>query len=76
MTQTEITFPSGRTAVQLTSDEGKVLTNGDIYSGSVVIGTHDAVGNWREIPEEDVPVEDEDLDDSEALEILLGGGEA
>lgn len=62
--------------MQLTSDAGKMLTNGDIYTGSVVIGTHDVVGNWREIPEEDVPVEDEDLDDSEALEILLGGGEA
>lgn len=54
----------------ITADEGMVLTNGETYSKKVYLGIHDSPDNWQEIPEEDVP---EEVSDSEALAILLGG---
>ena len=56
-------------------DDGMVLTNGETYSDCVYLGIHDSPSNWHEIPQEDVPGEDPELDDAEALSLLLGGGE-
>lgn len=39
----------------LQADEGKVLTNGEIYSKLIYLGTQDNEENWNEIAEEDVP---------------------
>lgn len=54
---------------KITADDGMILTNGETYSKEVHLGIYDSVENWHEIPDGDDP----DLDDSEAMEILLGG---
>ena len=46
--------------VTLEADEGKMLTNGEIYSSQVYLGVNDSPENWREINEEDVPDEETD----------------
>ena len=45
---------------KLIADEGKSLTNGAIYSKLVWLGIHDSVENWQEIPDEEIPAEQED----------------
>lgn len=45
---------------ELIAEEGKVLTNGDIYASIVYLGIYDSPSNWREIPLEEVP-QDEQL---------------
>lgn len=52
----------------LTADEGKALQKGDVYATIVYLGVNDSADNWLEIdePEEEIP-------DSEALEIITGG---
>lgn len=41
--------------ISLEADDGKVLTNGEVYSKQVYLGTLDSPQNWTEISEEDVP---------------------
>lgn len=52
----------------LTADDGKALQKGDIIATTVYLGVNDSADNWLEIdePEEEIP-------DSEALEIITGG---
>lgn len=40
---------------ELIADEGKILTNGDIYASFVYLGIYDSPSNWHEIPIEEVP---------------------
>ncbi len=42
----------------LTASDGMVLTNGEIYSSQVYLGTHDSPENWREISLDEVPDEE------------------
>ena len=47
---------------KITASEGMVLTNGTTYSsvgGEVYLGVNDRAENWWEIPEGDVPREEE-----------------
>ena len=47
---------------KLSASEGMVLTNGKTYSsvgGDVYLGTNDRAENWWEIPEAEVPREEE-----------------
>lgn len=50
------------------STDGKILQKGDITATTVYLGVNDSAENWTEI---DAP--DEQLTDSEALEIITGG---
>ena len=52
----------------LTADDGKALKKGDTIAKIVYLGVNDSVGNWTEI---DKP--EEEISDSEALEIIIGG---
>lgn len=52
----------------LTADEGKTLKKGDVYATTVHLGVNDSAGNWTEIDKSD-----EEISDSEALEIITGG---
>jgi hypothetical protein len=45
--------------ITLTADEGKVLTNGEIYSTQVYLGIYDSPENWHEISADEVPSEEE-----------------
>ena len=55
----------------LTADNGKALKKGDVIAVTVYLGINDSAENWVEI---DKP--DEDISDSEALEIITGGAGA
>ena len=39
----------------LIASEGKVLTNGEVYTSVVYLGVDEDVSNWSEINEADVP---------------------
>lgn len=52
----------------LTADDGKVLKKGDVIAVIVYLGVNDSASNWTEI---DAP--EEQITDSEALEIITGG---
>lgn len=52
----------------LTADDGKALQKGDVIAATVHLGVNDSAGNWTEI---DAP--EEQITDSEALEIITGG---
>ena len=54
----------------LTAEDGKVLKKGDVIAVTVYLGVNDSAGNWTEI---DKP--DEEISDSEALEIITGGAD-
>ncbi len=43
----------------LTASEGMLLTNGETYSTQVYLGIHDSPENWREIPLEEMPSDNE-----------------
>ena len=55
---------------QLIADDGKVLKKGDVIAVTVHLGVNDNAGNWVEI---DAP--EEQITDSEALEIITGGAD-
>lgn len=65
---------------KLTAEAGMILTNGEIYSEQVYLGIYDSPNNWHEIPEDEVPEnpseQEESQDDiqelAEAARILLG----
>ena len=54
----------------LTADDGKVLKKGDVIATTVYLGVNDNAGNWVEIDKSD-----EEISDSEALEIITGGAD-
>lgn len=39
----------------LIPDEGKILTNGEVYSSEVYLGIYDSPENWHEILIEEMP---------------------
>ena len=62
----------------LTADDGMKLTNGEAFGSTVRLGVHDSESNWYEITEAEAErmqaeAEEEELTDTEALSILLGG---
>ena len=54
----------------LTADDGKALKKGDVIAATVYLGVNDNAGNWVEIDKSD-----EEISDSEALEIITGGAD-
>lgn len=52
----------------ITAADGKVLQKGDITAVTVYLGVNDSAENWAEIDKSD-----EEISDSEALEIITGG---
>ena len=54
----------------LTADNGKVLKKGDVIAETVHLGVNDSAENWVEIDKSD-----EEISDSEALEIITGGAD-
>ena len=54
----------------LIADDGKVLKKGDVIAVTVHLGVNDSAGNWTEIDKSD-----EEISDSEALEIITGGAD-
>lgn len=54
----------------ITADNGKVLKKGDVIAVTVHLGVNDNAGNWVEIDKSD-----EEISDSEALEIITGGAD-
>lgn len=44
----------------LVADEGKTLTDGEIYSQVVYLGKNENPDNWQEIDQEDIPQESEE----------------
>lgn len=59
----------------LIAEEGKVLTNGEVYTTELYLGIRDTPQNWQEINIEEIPPEPEEIEDTEdyktALQILL-----
>ena len=56
---------------QLIADDGKVLQKGDTIAKIVHLGVNDSADNWLEIDEPE-----EEISDTEALEIITGGADA
>ena len=56
---------------QLIADDGKALQKGDTIAKIVYLGVNDSANNWLEIDEPE-----EEISDSEALEIITGGADA
>ena len=54
----------------LTADNDKVLKKGDVIAVTVHLGVNDNVSNWTEIDKSD-----EEISDSEALNIITGGAD-
>lgn len=54
----------------LMADDGKTLKKGDIIAATVHLGVNDSAENWTEIDKSD-----EEISDSEALEIITGGAD-
>lgn len=62
----------------LTADNGMKLTNGDTFGTTVRLAKTDSPDNWREVTEAEAErlmaeAEEEELSDSEALAIIMGG---
>ena len=59
--------------IHIIADEGKLLTNNEIYAKEIYLGIHDSPSNWHEILENEVPEEQEQEEDyAAAARILLG----
>lgn len=41
--------------IKIESDEGYILTNGDIYSTEIYLGINDSPENWQQILESEIP---------------------
>lgn len=57
----------------LTAENGKRMYNGEIYAIKVYLKNEAGVANWNEVDEAMEPQEEEEISDSEALSIILGG---
>lgn len=62
----------------LTADSGMILTNGKSFGSTVYLGVHDSADNWHEVTKAEAEqimaeAEEEELTDSEALAIIIGG---
>ena len=42
------------------ADEGKALTNGNVYTTVVYLGKDENADNWREVNADEVPVNEEE----------------
>ena len=42
--------------IEVIADEGKILTDGEIYAHHLWLGIGDSPSNWQEIPEEEAPL--------------------
>ena len=65
--------------VVLTADTGMKLTNGTAFGTVVRLGAGDSEANWREVTEAEADRmaeadADEEITDSEALDIIVNGG--
>ena len=63
----------------LTAGNGMKLTNGDTFGTTVRLAKSDSPDNWREVTKAEAErlmaeAEEEELSDSEALAIIMGGG--
>lgn len=54
---------------ELIPDEGKVLSDGKEWTTAVAAPINADISMWHDI---DQPMEDEEIDDSEALQIIIG----
>ena len=54
----------------LTADNGKALKKGNVIAKIIYLGVNDSADNWTEIDEPE-----EQITDSEALEIITGGAD-
>lgn len=45
----------------LIADEGKMLTNGEVYTSVVYLGKDENADNWQEINADEVPVEESEV---------------
>ena len=57
----------------ITADKGKILTNGEIYTIAYISPSEINESNWTEIDISEVPTENEEISDEEALSIIMGG---
>lgn len=48
------------------------ISNGEVWTDSIILGATDSISNWHDTNEEP-PTPEDDVSDSEALSILLGG---
>lgn len=44
---------------ELVASDGMTLTNGEAYGKVIYLGCNDTVENWHEIPDSEVPAEEE-----------------
>ena len=44
----------------ITAEDGMILTNGETYSTQVYLGKWDSPDNWWEIPEDEIPTEEDE----------------
>ena len=51
------------TLVKLTASDGMMLTDGESYGREIYLGTNDMADRWREIPEAEVPKQDEEAEE-------------
>lgn len=56
----------------VTADKGKILTNGEIYTIVYISPSEINETEWAEINISEVPIADEEISDSEALDIIMG----
>lgn len=55
-------------------DEGyKYITNGEVYTDSIYLGSRDSIDNWRDTNDEPLEPEPTAEDKAEAYDILIGG---
>lgn len=78
---TKIVHDNG--VIELIAADGMEITDGNAYSKRLLVGLHGDESKWYEITEEEAEErrreteeQGEELTDDEALDILLGGGEA
>ena len=45
---------------KLTASEGMTLTNGEAYGKEIYLGNNDSPENWHEIPDAEIPKEEEE----------------
>ena len=54
------------------SEGFKYISNGEAWTDSILLGKNDSIDNWNDTNDEP-PEPEEEVDDAEALQILLGG---